>query len=272
MAKNLSDEFLQYRQPIVVSGTHGKTTTSMLMTYLLRQLGEEPGHFVGGVSLNFEKGYEIGKGSYFVVEGDEYDTACFDKVPKFLHYRPKYLIITSLEYDHADIYSSLGEIEQRFRELVRIIPEDGVIVANNHYKNLVQIIREENPKCDVYFYQSQEGWHLRNFHYRDHQSIFDIYRGDDLVFSEAKTTLLGQYNAENILSCFILAQHLGFDVEQVIRSFSGFKGVKRRQELIGIQNEIAVYDDFAHHPSAVLETLKDLNLKQNDKFKRLVCI
>ncbi len=256
MAQALYNFFLHNREVIAVAGTHGKSTTTALLAHLLVSAGEDPSFFVGGVTRNYDSNYRLGSGRYFIIEGDEYDSAFFEKVPKFVYYRPNHLVLTSLEFDHADIYRDLGEIETWFRRLVNMIPSNGSIVYSSAYKNLGEIVSRSFSKS----YSYGNG--------ADFSYSFKGFRGDfselDLVapmgsFS-ARTRLFGGFNFDNVMAAAAMARLLGIGEDAIGAGLESFLGVRRRQELIYDKNNIKIYDDFAHHPTAikyVLDTMRD---------------
>ncbi len=257
MAQALYNYFLQDREVIAVAGTHGKSTTTALLAHLLVSAGEDPSFFVGGVTRNYDSNYRLGKGKFFIIEGDEYDSAFFEKVPKFVYYRPNHLVLTSLEFDHADIYRDLGEIELWFRRLVNMIPSNGNIVYYSGYDNLREIVLKSYSKS--YSYGTGGA---------DYSCSLKGYRGD---FSELdvaapgggfslRTGLFGSFNFDNVMAAVAMAMLLGIGEGGIRAGLESFQGVRRRQELIFDRNNIKIYDDFAHHPTAiryVLDTMRD---------------
>ncbi len=260
MPQALSQFFISGKTSIVVSGTHGKTTTSALISHLLNELGSDPSFFVGGVSLNFQKNFQIGKGNYFVIEGDEYDTAFFDKGPKFLHYQPCYTIITSLEFDHADIYRDLDHLTQSFVKLIDIMPPQGLLLACNLYPRLIDCIKQSRAPVQTYGLDASAEWSIQNLSYTTEGTTTEIWRkkNKETVLS---IPLAGKHNALNALSAYALLRNLGFESARIGEALQNFKGVKRRQELIGMVKGITVIDDFAHHPTAVFETIQAVKNK-----------
>ncbi|MDR3236993.1 MAG: Mur ligase domain-containing protein, partial [Spirochaetia bacterium] len=258
MAEALKRFFLQGKEVIAIAGTHGKTTTTALLSHILITSGLDPGCFIGGVTKNYGSNYRLGSGKYFVIEADEYDSAFFEKVPKFMFYRPRHLVMTSLEYDHADIYGSLDEIELWFRRLVNIVPSQGNVVYSAHYPILSGIAAKSfAPVCS--FGTEGEG---------SVSCSFKGYNGDntDFVLSSAETGALpcsmpifGGFNLANAAAASAMAVRLGAPHSGIAEALSTFQGVKRRQELIFSSPTVKVYEDFAHHPTAVravLETMR----------------
>ena len=253
LASAMRHFFLQDREVIAVSGTHGKTTTTALLAHILMTAGLDPGFFVGGVTKNYNSNFRIGKGRYFVIEGDEYDSAFFEKVPKFMFYKPRHLIITSLEYDHADIYANLAEIELAFRRLVNIIPSHGSIIYSEHYSILKDIVGGAFAKTKSFGTEGQGDFTCSFREYNADKT--NIVLGD----TECSMKLFGDFNLANAAAASSMALELGVSIEHIVTALSTFEGVKRRQELIFSSRDVHVFEDFAHHPtaiSAVLETMR----------------
>jgi UDP-N-acetylmuramate: L-alanyl-gamma-D-glutamyl-meso-diaminopimelate ligase len=243
------------RRSLVISGTHGKTTTSALMAWVLDRAGYEPSFFIGGMPRNFGGGFKQGSGEWVVLEGDEYDSAFFDKGPKFLHYRPEKVVLTSVEFDHADIYRDLDHIKASFRRLMDIIPPTGSLLACNEYETVKEIAASAH--CPVTFYGDKEprGWQARNVRTVDGASRFEPFDGRNSE-GEVKVTLIGRHNVSNALAVYATARELGIAPEAIRDGMATFSGVKRRQELKGEVGGITVLDDFAHHPTAIRETIE----------------
>ena len=254
--------FIGDRESIVVAGTHGKTTTTSLAAWSLFALGADPSFLVGGVPKNFPVSYRLGEGRHFVIEGDEYDTAYFDKGPKFLHYRPRIVLLTSVEFDHADIYRDLDHVRESFRKLAAILPPDGLLVACADYPDVVAVARE--ARCPVIFYATRDGalpagsgfgaWAVRGTGESGGMTGFRMEgAGRALDF---RFPLPGLHNAANAAGVAIVLMRLGFLPEAIARTFERFAGIRRRQEVVGEFRGILVVDDFAHHPTAVRETIR----------------
>lgn len=255
----MSKFLLSETKNIVVSGTHGKTTTTSLMSWVAKQEGLEPGFLVGGIPKNYGVSFSLGAKEWFVIEGDEYDTAYFDKVPKFIHYNPHCVILTSVEFDHADIYDNLDQIKQAFSRLMKLIPEEGLLVYNGDDPVVTELAKlcaskkvsyGESPKADVRVSRIQPQ--------RDGLS-FDL--DSEGQKQELFLPMFGRYNALNAAAVWAVQKHLGWS-GSVEESFKSFQGVKRRQEIIGQPNDILVIEDFAHHPTAVAETLKTFSQRE----------
>jgi UDP-N-acetylmuramate: L-alanyl-gamma-D-glutamyl-meso-diaminopimelate ligase len=243
------------RTSLVVTGTHGKTTTTALAAWVLSSAGLDPGFFVGGVPINFGSGWRTGAGSHVVVEGDEYDTAFFDKGPKFLHYRPQHVILTSVEFDHADIYRDLDHLKSAFARLVDIIPADGSLVVCGDYAAGIEIAAAARCRRITYGNIGHGDWTAANAEFHEGRSFFEpCYRGKSEGRIEAG--VIGMHNVKNALAVYVLARTLGIERARLLEGFASFAGVKRRQEVKGERRGVLVIDDFAHHPTAVRETIE----------------
>ena len=265
----LSRYFLAGKTSLVVTGTHGKTTTSSLLATLLHKAGLTPGFMIGGLVQAFGRNYNLGSSPYFVVEGDEYDTAFFDKGPKFLHYQPHIAIVTSIEFDHADIYADLEAIKHSFSQLMRIMEQDGCVVACFDDPVVREVV--SSAQCTVLSYGMDEGfdWTIKNLEIKPDGTSFDVaHKGK--FYGTCKSPMPGRHNALNALAVTAVLDQLGLDKETMFTGFSSFEGVRRRQEIRGIKNNITVIDDFAHHPTAVRETLTAL--RQAYEGHRLVAV
>jgi UDP-N-acetylmuramate: L-alanyl-gamma-D-glutamyl-meso-diaminopimelate ligase len=248
--------FLARRHSVVVAGTHGKTTTTTLLAHALLAAGRDPGFLVGGIPHGLGESFRTGaEGAPFVVEGDEYDTAYFDKGPKFLHYRPRSLLLTSLEYDHADIYADVEQIKARFEDLLRLVPEDGHIVAFAQAPHLREVLARAAPSAALETYGP--GGEVCAL------DVSEDARGVSFVVQRRGATegplfvpLSGEHGVDNALGAYAVLRGLGLSYEQVRAGFASFAGVKRRLEVVGEAGGVTVVDDFAHHPTAVDVTLK----------------
>jgi UDP-N-acetylmuramate: L-alanyl-gamma-D-glutamyl-meso-diaminopimelate ligase len=243
------------KRSLVVAGTHGKTTTSSLMAWVLAKAGRQPSFFIGGMPANFGGGFGNGDGDWVVLEGDEYDSAFFDKGPKFLHYRPEKVILTSVEFDHADIYRDLAHLKEAFRSLVELIPASGTLLACNDYAAAKEAA--SYARCRVSFYGGAEprGWEAKNIRAEGGASWFDPHY-DGRAEGAVKIALMGKHNVSNALAVYATAHELGIDHRSIGEAMATFQGVKRRQEFKGEIRGITVLDDFAHHPTAVRETIE----------------
>ncbi|MBE2252340.1 MAG: UDP-N-acetylmuramate dehydrogenase [Myxococcus sp.] len=252
----LGSLFLAQRHAVVVAGTHGKTTTSSLMGHVLTSAGRDPTFLVGGVTQNYAGNYRLGRGPHFVVEGDEYDTAYFDKGPKFLHYQPRSVILTSIELDHADIYRDLAHYESSFEKLMALVPGDGQVAVSAAWPGAVRVAK--TAKARVTTYEGREGSGAEVVPTQvvlgaEGARFQIVERGQ--AQGEFLLPLAGRHNLENALGVYACARGLGLSPDEVRAGFASFQGVKRRQEVRGEPAGVMVIDDFAHHPTAVRETI-----------------
>jgi UDP-N-acetylmuramate: L-alanyl-gamma-D-glutamyl-meso-diaminopimelate ligase len=245
------------RHPVVVTGTHGKTTTTSLVAWLLAGSGRDPSLLVGGYSLDFDGSFREGGGAHFVVEGDEYDTAFFDKTPKFLHFGARTLLVTSVEFDHADIYRDLEHVKSAFRELVARMPADGTIVAAVNHAGVRDVVRE--APCRVVGYglspAGAPAWQALRLAPEPGGVAFDVVRAGEAP-ARVRVPLHGRINVENALGALAAVEALGVPLPEAAAALSRYRGVKRRQEVRGEVDGVLVIDDFAHHPTAVHGTIE----------------
>ena len=253
LAKNV----LEGRWVLGVAGTHGKTTTTSLLTWLLEYAGMKPNFLIGGVPENFGVSARFTGSDFFVIEADEYDTAFFDKRAKFIHYRPRTLILNNLEFDHADIYQSLDEIKRQFQYLVRTLPEEGQIIAPKNDVNVMDVLaRECWTPVKTFAVNAPADWSATT----SSSNTFEIFL-NDVLQAMGSSPLLGLHNLNNTLAAIAAAHHVGVPVSVSLEALAKFLNVKRRLELKGSISEIFVYDDFAHHPTAIDCTLEGLRSK-----------
>lgn len=265
----LAHFFIRDKTSLVVTGTHGKTTTSSLLASCLHRAGLDPTFMIGGIVREFDANFRLGAGPHFVSEGDEYDTAFFDKVSKFLHYQPDIAIITSLEFDHADIFSDLAAIKRSFIKFVALLPSDGLIIAHLDDPNVVEVVRD--APCEVQGYGQGEhlDWSLQDIHPTGVSTEFAVsYQGQK--WADLAVQLPGTHNCLNALAVVAVLHRLGIKRQVIAQGLLRFGGIRRRQEVRGVAHGITVIDDFAHHPTAVRETL--LALKNAYQGQRLICI
>jgi len=253
MAETVKELFIRGKNSIVVCGTHGKTTTTAMAAWVLEQAGRNPSFLVGGIAENFGRSFQVADGADFVIEGDEYDTAFFDKGPKFLHYLPRVVMLKNIEFDHADIYSDLESLKVAFRRLINIVPGSGLIVAGVDSPVVRELIPAAFSRVATVGIESGD-WRARNIVQADEGMRFEVWSGDTSVGSFA-IPMLGTFNVRNALDVIVTAKELGLSNDAIQAGLSSFKSVKRRLELKGEANRVRVYDDFAHHPTAVAETL-----------------
>jgi UDP-N-acetylmuramate: L-alanyl-gamma-D-glutamyl-meso-diaminopimelate ligase len=253
---------IEGKHSVVVAGTHGKTTTTALTAKLLEAAGRDPSLLVGGWSLDFDGSFRDGRGTHFVVEGDEYDTAFFDKTPKFLHYGARSCVLTSVEFDHADIYRDLEHVKQAFRALVARLPADGLLVAATNHPGVRDVVA--GARCRVVGYglgpEGDPEWRAEGVRAEAGGTRFELWCDGERV-AETMLPLFGRFNVENALGAVAAAAGLGVPVERAASALAGFRGVKRRQELRGEARGVAVVDDFAHHPTAVAGSIASLRAR-----------
>ena len=248
----LSEHVLQGKHVLAVAGTHGKTTTTSMLAWVLEQAGLEPGFLVGGVPLNFGVSARLGGGKYFVIEADEYDTAFFDKRSKFVHYRPRTAILNNLEFDHADIFDNLAAIERQFHHLVRTVPGSGRVVVNGLEESLTRVLAQ-GCWSEVRSFGST----VSDFVAEGEPSQFQVLQSGQSV-AEVRWAIGGVHNQLNALAAIAAAEHVGVSPAVAAKAMASFENVKRRMEVRGCVNGITVYDDFAHHPTAIRTTVNGL--------------
>lgn len=249
----MGELIIGHRNSIVVCGTHGKTTTSSIMTWMATCAGKQPGFMIGGIPVNFEQSFKVPEKDLFVIEGDEYDTAFFDKVPKFIHYRPKYAILTSVEFDHADIYADLDAVKAAFLRLADVLAPDGILIHNAEDENIKSLAPKFTQKKVSYGFNTGT-YQAKKIRFENDACVFDVVKAGQVVM-QAKLAIYGRHNIANALACIALGLELNWEISKIQESLQSFKGVKRRLELIGSPKSIKVLEDFAHHPTAVDATL-----------------
>lgn len=261
----LAENVLQGRWVLGVAGTHGKTTTASMLAWVLEYAGLAPGFLIGGVPQNFSVSARLpqaprqdphSQSPFFVIEADEYDTAFFDKRSKFVHYRPRTAILNNLEYDHADIFPDLAAIQTQFHHLVRTVPAEGLIVCNGVEQNLQDTL-DKGCWTPVEKFGVQQGWQVANV---AADGAFDVLKDGEKV-GQIAWELMGEHNRLNALAVIAAARHAGVDITTACEALSAFKNVKRRMEVKGTVNGVTVYDDFAHHPTAIATTVAGLRHK-----------
>jgi UDP-N-acetylmuramate: L-alanyl-gamma-D-glutamyl-meso-diaminopimelate ligase len=272
-AEVVKEEFIRGKRSLVVAGTHGKTTTTSIAAWLADQGGLNPTFLIGGVAQNFGASFRVTDSDYFVIEGDEYDTAYFDKGPKFMHYLPEIGIVSNIEFDHADIYADLAAIKLAFRRFMNLVPGNGKLIAGWDNPNVREVVSSMGPKLFTQletFGQSDDArWQLRNPAYAGDASRFSVFR-DGKHWADFATPLIGEFNLLNCLAAAIAADAWGIEREVIAHALAGFKNVRRRAEVRGEVAGIIVIDDFAHHPTAVRETLRGLRDKYEGR--RLIAV
>jgi UDP-N-acetylmuramate: L-alanyl-gamma-D-glutamyl-meso-diaminopimelate ligase len=263
MPQLLHDEFLRGKEVLVVAGTHGKTTTTSMLAWIFHSAGLQPSFLIGGIAENFGSSFQLGQGKYFILEGDEYDTAFFDKGPKFLHYFPDSIILTSVEFDHADIYKDLDAVETAFKRLVNLIPRRGRVIAFDGGSQ--SLMRESLNRCiakgfcTVERYGAGEGanWKVANLRLEPGRTTWTVWH-DGKHWADFEFPLAGEYNVWNATAAAAIAAFCGVPQAAIAAALKTFKSVKRRLEVKAEVNGITVIDDFAHHPTAIAGTLKAL--------------
>ena len=256
----LYDEFLASRERLVVAGTHGKTTTSSLLAWLLSADQRAASFLIGGIPENFGSSFQLGNGPEFILEGDEYDTAFFDKGPKFLHYFPDGLILTSVEFDHADIYRNLDEVKTAFKRLVNLIPRRGALVAWDGHANVDECIAHALCTVERYGFGEHSAWRITDVEYTADTTRWSVLH-DGQPWGDFEFSLAGEYNVLNATAAAAMASHYGATVQQIADRLRSFRSVKRRLEVRSQAYGITIIDDFAHHPTAVAQTLMALRAR-----------
>jgi UDP-N-acetylmuramate: L-alanyl-gamma-D-glutamyl-meso-diaminopimelate ligase len=253
----LHDEFLRGKEVLVVAGTHGKTTTTSMLSWIFRSAGLEPSFLIGGIAENFGSSFALGQGKHFILEGDEYDTAFFDKGPKFLHYFPDAVILTSVEFDHADIYKDLDAVEIAFKRLVNLVPRRGRIVAIDTGDSVERCIANAFCPVERYGLQGKAEWQIVNLRFEPTRTSWTVLHGGQ-PWADFEFGLAGEYNVCNATAAGAMAAGSGISKEQIQAALRTFKSVKRRLEVKALVNGVTIIDDFAHHPTAIAGTLTAL--------------
>ena len=251
----LKDFFIQGKRSIVVSGTHGKTTTTSLLTWVFEHNGLNPSYLIGGIPSNLSQGARFTDSEWFIIEGDEYDTAFFDKRSKFIHYQPEIAIINNLEFDHADIFENLAAVKKTFSHFIRLIPRNGLLLANGDDPNLASLLGITPCPVKRFGLGGDHAVYAFNIRYGPTATEFEI------PSFKFHLNLVGEFNVRNALAVIGAAKHCGLSNKQIQSAFDTFKGIKRRMEIKGIAGGITIIDDFGHHPTAICETLRALRIK-----------
>ena len=269
----LKDEFIRGRRSLVVAGTHGKTTTTSLAAWVIDQAGLNPSFMVGGVVQNFGVSFRVTDSEYFIIEGDEYDTAYFDKGPKFMHYLPEIAIVNNIEFDHADIYKDLEAVKLAFRRLMNLVPGNGKLIAGWDSPPVRDVVASFGQKLftnlETFGTCDDAKWQARDIRFSDGLTHFNAWR-EGSSWAEFSTPLIGDFNIRNCLAVIVAADAWGINHQTIAGALRSFKSVRRRLEVRGEVNGITVIDDFAHHPTAVRETLAALRTKYSDR--RLIAV
>ena len=256
----LQEYFLRTRESIVIAGTHGKTTTTSMLAWIFQVAGLSPSFLVGGIAENFGSSFAVKQGKHFIIEGDEYDTAFFDKGPKFLHYMPGALLLTHVEFDHADIYSDLNAVKTAFKRLVNLVPRRGKIIAFDASANVSECLERAFCPVERYGLGEQATWRATNLRFESEATSWSLMR-ERKHWAQLRFPLAGEYNVVNATGAAAMAANFGIEPAAVAEALASFKSVRRRLEVKAEINGITVIDDFAHHPTAIAETLKALRTR-----------
>jgi len=256
----LYEHFLRTREPIVVAGTHGKTTTTSMLAWIFQSAGKDPSFLVGGIAENFGSSFSLKQGRHFIIEGDEYDTAFFDKGPKFLHYFPQAIILTSVEFDHADIYKDLDAVKTAFQRLVNLVPRKGKIIAYDADANVDECISRAFAPAERYGMKDGSHWQVANLKYGPDHTSWSVLR-EGRHWADFEFPLAGEYNVLNATAAAAMATNYGIEPQAIAAALKTFKSVKRRLEVKAQVDGITIIDDFAHHPTAIAETLRALRMR-----------
>jgi len=272
-AEIVKEEFIRGKRSLVIAGTHGKTTTTSIATWVAEVGGLSPSFLVGGVVQNFGASFRVTESNYFVIEGDEYDTAYFDKKPKFMHYLPETAIVSNIEFDHADIYRDIQEIKFAFSRLMNLVPSNGRLIVGVDSPIVREVLSEMDGKLnttiETFGTSDDAKWQARYIDFSTDVTRFTVFK-DGYSWGEFETHLIGEFNVRNCLAAIIAADAWGISRKQIQKAFLSFKSVKRRVEVLGVEKGVTIIDDFAHHPTAVEETLKALKMKYEGK--RLIAV
>lgn len=260
MPQLLHDEFLRGKEVLVVAGTHGKTTTTSMLAWIFESAGQKPSFLIGGIAENFGSSFAVNDGKHFILEGDEYDTAFFDKGPKFLHYFPDQVILTSVEFDHADIYKDLDAVETAFKRLVNLVPGRGRIIAFDNGKSLQTCLAKAFSPVERYGSAEGSNWRITNLRMEPANTSWSIEHNGQ-HWARVEFGLAGEYNVRNATAAAALASSCGISKDAIAAALKTFKSVKRRLEVKAQVNGITIIDDFAHHPTAIRETITALRAR-----------
>jgi UDP-N-acetylmuramate: L-alanyl-gamma-D-glutamyl-meso-diaminopimelate ligase len=260
MPQLLHDEFLRDKERLVVAGTHGKTTTSSMLAWIFHQAGRAPSFLIGGIPENFGSSFALDAGHEFILEGDEYDTAFFDKGPKFLHYFPAAATLTSVEFDHADIYKNLDEVKTAFKRLVNLLPQRGLLIAWDGHPNVDECVGHAFCRVERYGFSERSKWRIAEVEYGADVTRWRVL-SDGQPWAEFEFPLAGEYNVLNATAAAALAANYGIDRSTIAAALTSFRSVKRRLEVRAEIDGITIIDDFAHHPTAIAQTLKAIRTR-----------
>ncbi|HEX3250188.1 MAG TPA: UDP-N-acetylmuramate:L-alanyl-gamma-D-glutamyl-meso-diaminopimelate ligase [Pyrinomonadaceae bacterium] len=272
-AEVVKEEFIRGRHSLAIAGTHGKTTTTSIAAWVIDQGGLDPTFLIGGVAQNFGSSFRVTGSDYFIIEADEYDTAYFDKGPKFMHYLPEIAIVNNIEFDHADIYRDLDAVKLAFRRFMNLVPENGRLIAGWDSPNVRAVVESFGDRLftrlETFGTSSDAKWQVRNPDFSSGLSRFEVFC-DNERWEKFETPLLGEFNLLNCLAVIVAADAWGVSKDKIQDALASFKNVKRRAEVRGEERGVVVIDDFAHHPTAVRETLRALRARYNDR--RLIAV
>ncbi len=256
----LHEYFLRTREPVVVAGTHGKTTTTSMLAWIFHSAGKDPSFLIGGIAENFGSSFALKQGKHFILEGDEYDTAFFDKGPKFLHYFPQAIILTSVEFDHADIYKDLDAVKTAFKRLVNLVPRKGKIIAHDSNANVDECLSRAFSQVERYGTKEGSCWQITNMNFAPGATSWSVLR-EGKHWADLQFPLAGEYNVLNATAAAAMASHYGIEPPVIADALKSFRSVKRRLEVKAEVDGITIIDDFAHHPTAIAETLRALRTR-----------
>src|SRR5690349_11499338 len=272
-AEVVKEEFIRGRHSLAVAGTHGKTTTTSIAAWVMDQGGLNPSFLIGGVAQNFGSSFRVTGSDYFIIEADEYDTAYFDKGPKFMHYLPELAIVNNIEFDHADIYADLEAVKLAFRRFMNLVPENGRLIAGWDSPNVRKVVESFGERLftrvETFGTDASAKWQVRNADFSEGLSRFEVFC-ENQSWGEFQTPLLGEFNLLNCLAVIVAADAWGVSREKIQSALVSFQNVKRRAEVRGEERGVVVIDDFAHHPTAVRETLRALRTKYGGR--RLIAV
>jgi UDP-N-acetylmuramate: L-alanyl-gamma-D-glutamyl-meso-diaminopimelate ligase len=255
--------FIQGKHSIVVSGTHGKTTTSSMIAWMLESAGKDPSFLIGGIPRNFNSGFKLGASNIFVIEGDEYDSAFFDKAAKFFHYMPDIVVLNNIEFDHADIYDNIDQIKLAFRRLINLIPGNGLLLAGTDDANVEEMHQAAFSAVQSFGLNENSYWRAVNISYETDSTSFDVLR-EDTFWHRFSIPLSGDHNIRNALATIGTGVFHGLSPDEIQKGLSGYQSVVKRLELKATVDDIAIYDDFAHHPTEVKTTIEGLRHQKPD--------
>jgi UDP-N-acetylmuramate: L-alanyl-gamma-D-glutamyl-meso-diaminopimelate ligase len=272
-AEVVKEEFIRGRHSLAVAGTHGKTTTTSIASWVMDQGGLNPSFLIGGVAQNFGSSFRVTGSDYFIIEADEYDTAYFDKGPKFMHYLPELAIVNNIEFDHADIYTDLDAVKLAFRRFMNLVPENGRLIAGWDSPNVRKVVESFGERLftrvETFGTDASAKWQIRNADFGEGLSRFEVFC-ENQSWGEFQTPLLGEFNLLNCLAVIVAADAWAVSKEKIRSALVSFQNVKRRAEVRGEERGVVVIDDFAHHPTAVRETLRALRARYKDR--RLIAV